>query len=173
MMSKPVTKISEEEKRLIAEIEEFIRQLDDALSYAKGKFAGVALSTIEVKLSSLTAPFIGHMEQLGPEAFVVYEAQALVKIAKRDFDGAYSDLKKAQEKKGDHNFISQKARSIKLKVHWTTKDTIAVIAVGLFWLIGMIVLARNTTLPKSKKYAIMIYGTLLFVALSILASIIK
>ena len=54
-----------------------------------------------------------------------------------------------------------KKKTLEINEEWSGMDTIATILVGLFWIVGVLVVLTSSSMPKDKKKKIIGYGTLL------------
>lgn len=56
---------------------------------------------------------------------------------------------------------------------WAGRDTVAVLMVGFFWLIAIIVVLTNKQLPEVKRYKIALYGTFIMMALLLVVGLLQ
>lgn len=56
---------------------------------------------------------------------------------------------------------------------FTTKDKLLTVLVGIFWIIGIIVVLLSKGISRNKKFKIIGYGTVLAIVLSIVVGLLQ
>lgn len=154
--------------KLIRRLEDIAIKLDDGIQHGEVQTRLVTRSQVE--LNDIAEKLIGTRTEPNSKTYIVYELQALIHWINNEETQAGELIVSAKNVKGDMDLYTETGRQlIKTKVSdWTGNDSAAVILVGLFWLIGVIVILLSSTTPKNKKGKIIGYGTIVAIALSII-----